>query len=149
VATPDLVRLAGQNPPGCLANNPPGNPSHISERTLTKHWAVYSTSQSDTCPGSSSYCYNNPTNLSVWSLWYGDISIWDRPGSNVVHLAHHRSRTAENYWATARATISRSGKYIVLDSNFNRSSRGSDYQDVYVIGPLDKGKVKWGWLRAA
>jgi len=131
-----LATLTVQNPPGCLANNPPGNSSHISERTLTKHWAVYSTSQSDTCPGSSFYCYNNPTNLSGWSLWDGEIFIWDQLGSNVVRLAHHRSRTAENYWAEVRAAISRSGKYIVFDSNFNQSSLGSVYQDVYVVGPL-------------
>ena len=130
-----LATLTVENPPGCLANNPPGNASHISQRTLTKHWAVYSVDDSGTCPSSSFYCYNNPTNLDGWGLWDGEIFIWDLSG-NVVRLAHNRSRSDENYWATSRAAISRSGKYIAFDSNYNQSALGSVYQDVYMLGPL-------------
>jgi len=51
-------------------------------------------------------------------------------------LAHHRSRSDETYWAQTRAAISRDGRYIAFDSNFNQSSKGANYTDVYVIGPL-------------
>jgi len=57
------------------------------------------------------------------------------PG-NSVRLAHHRSRTDETFWAQTRAEISRDGRYIAFDSNFNQIGNGANYTDVYVIGPL-------------
>jgi hypothetical protein len=75
--------------------------------------------------------------MSGWGLYTGEILIWDDLG-NTVRLAHHRSRSDENYWAQTRAAISRDGKYIVFDSNYNQSntSSGTNYTDVFVIGPL-------------
>ncbi len=62
---------------------------------------------------------------------------WDGLG-NTVRLAHHRSRSDESYWAQSRAAISRDGKYVMFDSNYNQSgtSSGVGYTDVYLIGPL-------------
>ena len=115
-----------------------GNASHNSARDMqSQNWFVFSTDDSETCPGSSFYCFNNPTNMSGWSLYTGEILLWDASG-NTVRLAHHRGRTAEQYWAQTRASLSRSGKYIAFDSNYNQSntSGGVNYQDVYLIGPL-------------
>ncbi len=115
-----------------------GNASHVSARDIqSQHWIVFSTDNGGACPSSSFYCFNNSTNMTGWSLYSGEILIWDTSG-NTVRLAHHRSRTNENYWANTRASVSRSGKYIVFDSNYNQSgtSGGVNYADVYVIGPL-------------
>ena len=40
-------------------------------------------------------------------------------GSNSYRLFHSRSRSSEYYWATPRGAISRDGKYVVYDSNFD------------------------------
>jgi hypothetical protein len=115
-----------------------GNASHDSARDVqSKHWFAFSTDNSGSCPSSSYYCFNNPTNTTGWSLYDGEILLWDSIG-NTVRLAHHRSRTNENYWAQTRASLSRSGKYVVFDSNYNQSgtSGGANYTDVYVIGPM-------------
>ena len=113
-----------------------GNSSHVSMRdTNAKYWIAHSVDDSGSCPSSSYWCYNNPTNMPGWGLYTGEILIWDGLG-NTVRLAHHRSRSDESYWAQTRAAISRDGKYIVFDSNFNQSSNGANYTDVYVIGPL-------------
>ena len=113
-----------------------GNSSHVSMRdTQSKHWITHSVDDSGNCPSSSYWCYNNPTNMSGWGLYTGEIIIWDGLG-NTVRLAHHRSRSDETYWAQTRAAISRDGKYIAFDSNFNQSGKGANYTDVYIIGPL-------------
>jgi hypothetical protein len=113
-----------------------GNSSHVSMRdTNAKYWIAHSVDDSGSCPSSSYWCYNNPTNMSGWGLYTGEILIWDGLG-NTVRLAHHRSRSDETYWAQTRAAISRDGRYIAFDSNFNQSSNGANYTDVYVIGPL-------------
>ena len=115
-----------------------GGASHVSARDInSQHWIVFSADDSETCPSSSYYCFNNHTDMSTWGLYSGEILLWDTSG-NTVRLAHHRSRTDETYWAQTRASISRSGKYIAFDSNYNQSSTpgGVNYTDVYVIGPL-------------
>jgi len=113
-----------------------GNSNHVSMRdTQSKYWITHSVDNSGTCPSSSYWCYNNPTSMSGWGLYTGEIIIWDGTG-NTVRLAHHRSRSDETYWAQTRAAISRDGKYIAFDSNFNQSGQGANYADVYVIGPL-------------
>jgi len=115
-----------------------GNASHNSARdTQSGHWVVFSDDDSGGCPSSSYWCFNNSTNMTGWSLYTGEILIWDDAG-NTVRLAHHRSRSDESYWAQTRASISRDGKYIVFDSNYNRSGTpsGANYTDVFTIGPL-------------
>ena len=114
------------------------NAWHISARDVqSQHWITWSADDSNTCPSSSTYCFNNPTNTSGWSLYTAEIDLFTSTGT-IVRLAHHRSRTDENYWAQTRAILSRDGKYVVYDSNYNQSntSAGSNYVDVYLIGPL-------------
>jgi hypothetical protein len=133
-----LLDLASNSVTSCLNDGIQnvGNASHNSARdTGAGHWIVFSDDDSGNCPSSSYWCFNNPTNMTGWTLYAGEILIWDGAG-NTVRLAHHRSRSDESYWAQTRAAISRDGKYIAFDSNFNQSSNGANYTDVYVIGPL-------------
>ena len=58
-------------------------------------------------------------------------------------MAQARSRSAEGYWATPRAAISRDGKYIVFDSNMAYPNGCSgkvhvknECMDVYLIRVL-------------
>jgi hypothetical protein len=52
-----------------------------------------------------------------WQLYEDEIILAKVDGSAVYRLAHARSRTMEDYWATPRAAISRDGKYVVFTSN--------------------------------
>jgi len=38
-------------------------------------------------------------------------------GKAIYRLAHARSRSAESYWATPRAALSRDGRYVIFSSN--------------------------------
>lgn len=54
-------------------------------------------------------------------------------GLNSYRLFHTRSRSSEYYWAIPRGAISRDGKYVLFDSNFDISNTGlPNYTDVYV-----------------
>ena len=53
--------------------------------------------------------------------------------TNSYRLFHTRSRSSEYYWAIPRGAISRDGKYVLFDSNFDISNTGlPDYTDVYL-----------------
>src|SRR5205814_1164534 len=53
--------------------------------------------------------------------------------------AQHRSRSSVGYWAQPRGAISKDGKVVIFDSNFNNFNGGSstvsgwDYADTYMI----------------
>ncbi len=143
-----LLDLASNSVLSCLNDGIQhvGNASHNSARDTQSHyWIVFSDDDSGTCQNSplttpaSFWCYNYnlATNMTGWVLYAGEILIWDGLG-NTVRLAHHRSRSDESYWAQSRAAISRDGKYVMFDSNYNQSgtSSGVGYTDVYLIGPL-------------
>jgi len=71
---------------------------------------------------------------SAWRNFYEEIILVKIDGSGVFRLAHHRSRSAEYYWAQSRAAISRDGGYVVFDSNMNINDSGlNSYSDVYMI----------------
>jgi hypothetical protein len=75
-----------------------------------------------------------PDWASVWRHFYEELILVKIDGSAVVRLAHHRSRSAESYWAQSRAAISRDGRYVVFDSNMNLENTGlNNYSDVYMI----------------
>jgi len=130
--TPNTVRL-------CLTSSETiVSAWHVSARDInTKHWIIWSADDGGTCPSSSYYCFNNPTNTSGWRLYDGEIVLFTSSGT-IVRLAHHRSRTNENYWAQTRAAVSRDGRYVLFESNYNQSgtSAGSQYTDTYIIGQL-------------
>jgi hypothetical protein len=75
-----------------------------------------------------------PNWQSGWRHFYEEIILVKIDGSAVFRLAHHRSRSAEYYWAQSRAAISRDGSYVVFDSNMNIQDSGlNSYSDVYMI----------------
>jgi len=54
--------------------------------------------------------------------------------TNKYRLFHTRSRSSEYYWAIPRGSISRDGKYVVFDSNFDIPNSGlPNYTDVYLV----------------
>lgn len=58
-----------------------------------------------------------PPSSSNWLLYEDEIVLARVDGSAIYRLAHARSRSAEGYWSTPRAAISRDGKYVVFTSN--------------------------------
>ena len=78
-----------------------------------------------------------------WLLYEDEIILARVDGGAVYRLAQARSRSAEGYWATPRAAISRDGKYIVFDSNMAYPNGCSgkvhvknECMDVYLIRVL-------------
>ena len=70
----------------------------------------------------------------MWKHFNEEVVLVKIDSSAVFRLAHHRSRSAEYYWAESRAAISRDGRYVIFDSNMNLSDTGlNDYTDVYLI----------------
>jgi hypothetical protein len=111
-------------------------PTHISYRDSSEGWVAISFFDQGACPNGS--CFHpqhlDPRWESTWRHFSEELVLAKIDGSAVVRLAHHRSRSAEYYWAQSRAAISRDGRYLVFDSNMNRSETGlNDYADVYLI----------------
>ena len=90
-------------------------------------------------PGYSCFDTTTPSDLAAdwqsrWKAYYEEVVLAKIDGSAVYRLAHHRSRSGEYYWAAPRGAISRDGKYIVFDSNYDISNTGQpQYTDVYLI----------------
>ena len=71
------------------------------------------------------------------------VRIDNHNGANVQRLFHTRSRSSEYYWAIPRGAISRDGKYVLFDSNFDISSSGlPNYTDVYLTDV--RQHARWG-----
>jgi hypothetical protein len=91
------------------------------------------------CPDYSCFDTTSASHLvsnwqSVWPLYAEELLLVKIDGTSVYRLAHHHSRSAEYYWAQPHAVISRDGKYVLWDSNFDISSTGdANYADVYLI----------------
>lgn len=120
----------------CLIDNIP--PWHISYRDSSKGWVALSMFDSGSCPDYSCFDTTSPSRLasnwqSIWPLYGEELVLVKVDGSAVYRLAHHRSRSLEAYYAAPRAAISRDGKYIAWDSNFDISNTGqAQYADVYI-----------------
>jgi hypothetical protein len=107
-------------------------------------WVFITFFKAGSCPGTYS-CFDttSPSRLSTnWaSQWvhFAEEGILVRIDnnngpSNKYRLFHTRSRSGESYWAIPRGSISRSGKYVVFDSNFDISNSGlPNYTDVYLV----------------
>jgi hypothetical protein len=138
-----VVDINAKTPVNCLIGAPP-NPKipawEISYRdsanSATGKWVLLSMFDQGTCPDYS--CFFPQDLISTWqTLWapyFEELVLVKIDGSQIYRLAYTWSRSAENYWAIPRASISRDGKYLVFDSNFNISNTGSaQYTDVYLI----------------
>jgi hypothetical protein len=110
--------------------------THISYRDSSQGWVAISFFDPVACPHYSCFAPQklDPEWATAWRRFYEEIILAKIDGSAVFRLAHHRSRSAEGYWAESHAAISRNGRYVVFDSNMNLSDTGlSDYSDVYQI----------------
>jgi hypothetical protein len=138
-----VVDINAKAPVNCLIGAPP-NPKipawEISYRdsanSATGKWALLSMFDQGTCPDYS--CFFPQDLISTWqTLWapyFEELVLVKIDGSQIYRLGYTWSRSAENYWAVPRASISRDGKYLVFDSNFDISNTGSaQYTDVYLI----------------
>jgi len=105
-------------------------------------WVFITFFKNATCPTYSCFDTTSPTHLlSSWTtswIHFAEEGILVRIDNNnsslhSYRLMHTRSRSSENYWAVPRGAISRDGKYVVFDSNFDISNTGlSNYTDVYL-----------------
>ncbi len=103
-------------------------------------WAVWSAFHDPNYPN----IYNIPPESgwqTVWPQWAGEVVVArvdanDNPAS-VYRLAHHRSHPAylNQFWRQPHASISRSGKYVIFDSDMGstNSAGGNGYTDAYII----------------
>jgi hypothetical protein len=71
-----------------------------------------------------------------WTAFTNEIIVQNTDGTGLRRLAHHRAiNSVGYYWNQTRASMSRSGNWIVYDSNFGRSSASPDDAsiDVYLL----------------
>ncbi|HWZ43915.1 MAG TPA: hypothetical protein VNW97_10575 [Candidatus Saccharimonadales bacterium] len=135
-----VVDINAKAPVNCLISGIPA--WHVSYRDSSKGWAALSFFDSGSCPDYS--CFSPQDLISNWlNLWphYGEEVILVKiDGSQIQRLLHHRSRSAEYYWAQSHAAISRDGKFVAFDSNMDISNSGfvspNQYGDVYLTPAL-------------
>jgi len=137
-----VIDINAKAPVNCLIGAPPAPkiPAwEISYRdsanSATGKWVLLSMFDQGTCPDYSCFTANLASNwASLWAPYDEELVLAKIDGSQIYRLGYTWSRSAENYWAIPRATISRTGKYLVFDSNFNISNTGfAQYTDVYLL----------------
>ena len=130
----DIIRVDSPHTVSCLVDVDFAA-THISYRDSPQGWVLVSFFDQGTCPDYSCFPQHLASNWqSLWRRFYEELILVKIDGSVVIRLAHHRSRSAEYYWAQSRAAISRDGRYAVFDSNMNIGSTGlNNYTDVYLI----------------
>ncbi len=132
-----LIDINAKAPVGCLINGIPA--WHVSYRDSSAGWVALSFFDQGACPDYSCFSPLNlsPTWQNSWTHYAEEVVLVKIDGSQIQRLAHHRSRTAEYYWAQSHAAISRDGKYVAFDSNMDISNSGfvspNQYSDVYLI----------------
>lgn len=135
-----VVDINAKAPVNCLISGIPA--WHVSYRDSAKGWAAVSFFDSGSCPDYS--CFFPQDLISSWSNLWGhyteEVILVKIDGTQIQRLAHHRSRTAEYYWAQSHAAISRDGRLVAFDSNMNISNSGftgpNQYGDVYLVPAL-------------
>jgi hypothetical protein len=105
-------------------------------------WVFITFFNSATCSTYSCFDTTSPSRLDpAWATHWvhfaeeGILVRIDNNNSlaNSYRLFHTRSRSSEYYWSIPRGAISRDGKYVLFDSNFDTSNTGlPDYTDVYL-----------------
>jgi hypothetical protein len=130
----DTIRIDSPHIISCLVDIN-WAPAHISYRDSSQGWVAISFFDQETCPHYSCFDAHLASDWqSSWRHFYEELILVKIDGSAVFRLAHHRSRSAESYWAESRAAISRDGRYVVFDSNMNIHDTGlNDYTDSYLI----------------
>jgi hypothetical protein len=139
----DTIRLDPPHTISCLVDVN-WAATHISYRDSSKGWVAISFFDDAQCPHYSCFSGDRlaPDWKVSWRHFYEEVIVAKIDGSAVYRLAHHRSRSAESYWAESRAAISRDGRYLVFDSNMGIGNTGlSDYSDVYLIDLLPSSPI--------
>jgi len=134
----DIIRLDPPHTVSCLVDVN-WAATHISYRDSSHGWVVISFFDDAQCPHYSCFSGSRlaPDWQASWRHFYEEIVAAKVDGSAVYRLAHHRSRSAESYWAASRAAISKDGRYVVFDSNMGIGNSGlNNYSDVYLIDLL-------------
>src|SRR5205085_1718073 len=135
-----VMDINAKAPVNCLINGIPA--WHVSYRDSSTGWVALSFFDQGTCPDYSCFYPQNlpSTWQNSWMHLAEEVILVKIDGSEVQRLAHHRSRTAEYYWAQSHAAISRDGKYVLFDSNMDISNSGfassNQYGDVYLTPAL-------------
>ncbi|HTD23537.1 MAG TPA: hypothetical protein VK738_12840 [Terriglobales bacterium] len=135
-----VVDINAKAPVNCLINGIP--PWHVSYRDSSAGWVALSFFDQGTCPDYSCFFPQNLTSnwTGLWSHYAEEVIVVKIDGSKVQRLVHHRSRSAEYYWAQSHAAISRDGKFVLFDSNMDISNSGfvspNQYSDVYLTSGL-------------
>ena len=129
----DVIRLDPPHAVSCLVDVNWAS-THISYRDSPQGWVAISLFDQGSCPHYSCFAQDLPADWqSAWRHFYEEVVLVKIDGSVVLRLAHHRSRSAEYYWAQSRAAISRDGRYVVFDSNMGENMGLNNYTDVYMI----------------
>jgi hypothetical protein len=119
------------------------NAFHVSFRDTAPQgpgWVLLSSERSITCnsdgTGTDMSCFNGNAN---WYPYSGEEVLIRIDSTEVRRLAHHRSRSSVSYWPQPRGSLSKDGKVVIFDSNFNNFNGGTstvsglDYADTYMI----------------
>ena len=137
----DVRSLTNLQSATCLLDKQPD--WHVGYRgNAAQPWAVVSFFDSRK-PGpewfGDSPSYQEPS-AQNWRLYEDEIVLARIDGRATYRLAHARSRSAVDYWATPRAANSRDGKYVVFDSNMAypngcpaKTDAGDSCTDIYLI----------------
>jgi len=137
-----VIDINARAPVNCLITGIPA--WHVSYRDSSTGWVALSFFDPNSCPDYS--CFFPLDLLSAWSSQWShyseEVVLVKIDGSEIQRLAHHRSRSAEYYWAQSHAAISRDGRFVLFDSNMDISNSGfispNQYSDVYLISALAK-----------
>jgi hypothetical protein len=131
--------------PSCMFDNMPSEPGWwVSYRdSVNRSWVAYSTqatSSAEYFNSDSSYAAPSSSN---WLMYTGEILLVRADANNNpsliyrLTLTHSRQQESGAYWAGPRAALSRSGNYVVFDSNAAWGQNGcgsiSTCTDVYII----------------
>jgi hypothetical protein len=113
-----------------------GKGSHVSINNVGGHpWALVSNYDFKTPPEVDTREFNPalPADWEQrWGKYFNEMLLVKLDGSQVLRLAHHRSRE-DGYFTTPRAALSRDGKYVLFDSNYALQTGVAMYTDVYLM----------------
>ncbi|HTC96066.1 MAG TPA: hypothetical protein VK699_21670 [Terriglobales bacterium] len=135
-----VVDINAKTPVNCLISGIPA--WHVSYRDSASGWVALSFFDPNACPDYSCFFPQNliSTWNNLWAHYSEEVILVKIDGSAIQRLVHHRSRSAEYYWAQSHAAISRDGRFILFDSNMGISNSGftspNQYSDVYLTTAL-------------
>ena len=138
----DLVDMETHQPQCLIDANWADTEISFRDGNAAAGWVFVTFFKSGNCNSYSCFDSTSPSHLDLsWLLNWPHfaeegilVRIDNNNGPNKHRLFHTRSRSSEYYWAIPRGAISRDGRYVVFDSNFDISNTGlPNYTDVYTV----------------